>query len=240
MIFFPAIDVKDGQCVRLLHGDMNLVTNYQQTPLVQAQIFVDNGAEYLHMVDLDGAVIGGDSSNGQAIADVIKNINIPIQLGGGIRNMQQVEYWLKLGVSRVILGTVAVKDPDFARAACKKFPSQIILAMDARGENIALEGWLEDSDANIFDLASSFADAGAAGIIYTDINRDGALQGPNLDLVEQMVVKTSLPIIASGGIGRLSDVASLAKITKLEGMICGRALYDERFTIQEAIQVIES
>ncbi len=239
MIFFPAIDLKDGQCVRLLRGDMNLATTYNQQPLMQAQFFAENGARYLHVVDLDSAAAGGGDKNSDAIVDIIKNVDIPVQIGGGIRTMNQLESWLKCGVKRVILGTATVKNPEFARQACKNFPDQVVLAIDAKGDKVALEGWVEISEMDAYQLALDFADAGAAAIIYTDINRDGALLGPNLAAVALMVEKTNIPVIASGGVARLGDVANLAKIPKLAGVICGRALYDEKFTIAEAIQVTE-
>ncbi len=240
MIFFPAIDVKDGECVRLIHGDMERVTRYEPHPLIQAQKFVANGAQYLHMVDLNGAILGDKSDNSDAITEIVKNIDIPVQLGGGIRTMQHVEHWLNLGVTRIILGTAAVKNPEFAREACRNFPSQIVLGIDARGENVALEGWVEQSDANIFDLVVAYADAGATAIIYTDIARDGALQGVNLPMIKKMIEKSSLPIIASGGVSTLEDITALSQITELEGMISGRALYDGRFTIAQALQAIEN
>ncbi len=240
MIFFPAIDVKDGECVRLLHGDMNRVTRYQANPLLQAQAFVDAGAQYLHMVDLNGAVSGRASDNSNVIADMVQNIDIPVQLGGGIRTLAQVEHWLEIGVTRVILGTAAVKDPEFARLACQKFPNQIVLSIDARGEHVALEGWVEHSEANIFDLANAYQDAGAAAIVYTDIARDGALEGVNLPMIQKMVTRSPLPIIASGGVTSLADIASLSKIDGLEGMISGRALYEKKFTISDALKLLES
>ncbi|MCH9844435.1 MAG: 1-(5-phosphoribosyl)-5-[(5-phosphoribosylamino)methylideneamino]imidazole-4-carboxamide isomerase [Alphaproteobacteria bacterium] len=239
MIFFPAIDVKDGECVRLLHGDMNRVTRYQANPLLQAQAFIEAGAQYLHMVDLNGAVSGRASDNSSVIADMVQNIDIPVQLGGGIRTLAQVEDWLKIGVKRVILGTAAVKDPEFARLACQKFPNQIVLSIDARGENVALEGWVEQSDANIFDLANAYQDAGAAAIVYTDIARDGALEGVNLPMIQKMVTRSPLPIIASGGVTSLDDIAALSKIAGLEGMISGRALYEKKFTINDALKLLD-
>ena len=239
MIIFPAIDLKQGQCVRLLYGDMNNATTYSQDPVAQAQFFVENGASYLHVVDLDAAISGGGDANSQAIIDIVKNVAIPVQVGGGIRNMPQLEKWIESGVGRVILGTAAVKNPDFVREACQKFPDKIVLALDAKNDKVALEGWVELSDRDVFDLAVEFADAGAAAIIYTDINRDGALLGPNLWAIEEMINKTDIPVIASGGIARLGDIANLAKIPKVEGVICGRALYDEKFSLKEAIEVAQ-
>ncbi|MCH9852895.1 MAG: 1-(5-phosphoribosyl)-5-[(5-phosphoribosylamino)methylideneamino]imidazole-4-carboxamide isomerase [Alphaproteobacteria bacterium] len=238
MIFFPAIDVKDGECVRLLHGDMNRVTRYQANPLLQAQAFIEAGAQYLHMVDLNGAVSGRASDNSSVIADMVQNIDIPVQLGGGIRTLAQVEHWLEIGVKRVILGTAAVKDPEFARLACQKFPNQIVLSIDARGEHVALEGWVEQSDANIFDLANAYQDAGAAAIVYTDIARDGALEGVNLPMIQKMVTRSPLPIIASGGVTSLEDITALSAIKGLEGMISGRALYEKKFTIADALKLL--
>ncbi len=240
MIFFPAIDVKDGECVRLLHGDMKRVTLYAANPLLQAQAFIDAGAQYLHMVDLNGAVSGKASDNSGVIADMVQNIDIPVQLGGGIRTLAQVEHWLNIGVKRVILGTAAVKNPEFARLACQKFPHQIVLSIDAWGENVALEGWVEQSDANIFDLANAYQDAGAAAIVYTDIARDGALEGVNLPMIQQMVTRSPLPIIASGGVTSLADISALAKIDGLEGMISGRALYENKFTIKDALSCLKN
>lgn len=238
MIIYPAIDLKDGNCVRLYKGDMDAATIYNPDPASQAQSFVDEGFKYLHIVDLNGA-IDGKPINKRAMEDILQTINIPAQLGGGIRNIQHIENWLEAGLDRVILGTVAVKNPELVIEACKLFPGKIVLGLDARGEKIAVEGWVEESEMTIYDLAKKFEDAGAAAIIYTDINRDGTGEGLNIQATHKLAKSTSIPVIASGGVGSMDDIHALTKLhdPEVNGVIIGRALYDKRVTAQDVLAV---
>ncbi len=240
MILFPAIDLKQGECVRLKLGDMNRVTVYNTDPAAQALAFEQQGFEYLHMVDLDGA-FAGESRNGSAVDAILKAIKIPAQLGGGIRRIGQIETWLNKGLSRVILGTIAVRDAGLVRQAAKAFPGQVAVGIDAKGGKVAVEGWAESSELSAIDLAKRFEDAGVAAIIYTDIDRDGILTGINWPSTLELTKAVSIPVIASGGLASMDDIATMMKpeYAKLEGAISGRALYDGRIDAAEALAVLK-
>jgi phosphoribosylformimino-5-aminoimidazole carboxamide ribotide isomerase len=240
MILFPAIDLKDGQCVRLRQGQMDRATVFNDDPGAQALSFQDAGFRYLHIVDLDGA-FEGKPVNGAAVEAILGAITIPAQLGGGIRDLETIEMWLAKGVARVILGTAAVREPDLVRQACKRFPGQIAVGIDARGGRVAIEGWAETSTLEAEEIAHRFEDAGAAAIIYTDIARDGVLEGLNLAATAALAAKTSIPVIASGGLASLRDVAALLRpqYAMLEGAIAGRALYDGRLDPAEALALLD-
>lgn len=239
MILFPAIDLKDGQCVRLKLGDMDQVTVFNDSPAAQAKEFENQGFQYLHMVDLNGA-FAGQSINGQAVETVLKEVNFPVQLGGGIRDLDQIETWLGKGLARVILGTIALRDPDLVKQACKLFPGQVAVGIDARGGHVAVEGWSETSELTALEMAKSFEGAGVAAIIYTDIDRDGVLAGVNWTSTLEMAEVVSIPVIASGGLASMVDIEKLAspECAKLEGAISGRALYDGRIDIPLALQML--
>ncbi|MCB9963710.1 MAG: 1-(5-phosphoribosyl)-5-[(5-phosphoribosylamino)methylideneamino]imidazole-4-carboxamide isomerase [Rhodospirillales bacterium] len=234
MIIYPAIDLKDGQCVRLYQGDMNDATLYNPDPAAQAQTFARDGFSHLHIVDLNGA-IDGAPVNRTAVEMILQSVDLPVQLGGGIRTLQHIEDWLEAGVNRVILGTLAVKNPDLVREACARFPGRIVLGLDARKEKIAVEGWIEDSETTIFDMAQRFEDAGAAAIIYTDITRDGTEEGVNLKLTQKLAESIDIPVIASGGIGSMAHVQAVRRLQDygVSGLIIGRALYEQRLNIAE-------
>jgi len=240
MILFPAIDLKDGHCVRLLKGDMNAATTFNDNPVDQAQQFEKAGCQWIHIVDLNGA-IEGRPVNAKAVENIIGALNVPIQLGGGIREMATIEHWLSLGVRRVILGTVALRNPDLVKDACQRFPGQIAVGIDARDGMVAVEGWVETSNISALDLARSFEDAGVAAIIFTDIDRDGALQGVNLASTVALAGAISTPVIASGGVSSLDDLKALKRSEDagLEGVISGRALYDGRLNLEEAIACLQ-
>jgi len=241
MILFPAIDLKDGQCVRLKLGDMEQVTVFNDDPAAQAIAFEDAGFEWLHLVDLNGA-FEGRPVNAGAVEAILDAVDIPAQLGGGIRDMQTIEGWLERGIRRVILGTVAVRDPDLVRQACRAFPGQVAIGIDARGGRVAVEGWAETSELTAIDLARRFEDAGAAAIIYTDIDRDGVLKGLNIPATLELARAVSIPVIASGGLASMDDIRRLLEpdCAILEGAISGRALYDGRIDWQEALALINS
>lgn len=239
MIFFPAIDLKAGQCVRLVHGDMNKATVFSDDPAAQAQTFADAGCTWLHMVDLDGA-FAGKPANADAVTSVLQNVDIKVQLGGGIRDMKTIEGWLERGLERVILGTVAVRDPDLVRNACKAFPGRVALGIDARDGFVAVEGWAEATTLKTAELAKQFEDAGAAALIYTDIGRDGAMQGPNLEATLALADAVSIPVILSGGVSSMEDLIAImaADHSKLEGVISGRAVYDGRIDPGAAVSLL--
>lgn len=241
MILFPAIDLKSGKCVRLYKGDMAQATVFNDSPGDQAAQFVKAGARWIHVVDLDGA-FAGKSVNADAVRAILKNANVPVQLGGGIRDDDAIAAWLDAGVTRVILGTIALKDPDFVKRACKTFPGKIVVGIDARGGHVAVQGWAETSDMKAVDLARKFEDSGVAAIVYTDIDRDGALQGPNVDATVAMAKAVSIPVIASGGVSSLDDLAVLKRHAKdgIAGVISGRALYDGRIDLRAAIDLLEA
>ena len=239
MILFPAIDLKDGQCVRLKLGEMSEATVFNDDPAAQALAFENQGFEYLHIVDLNGA-FAGRPVNGAAVEAVLKAVRIPVQLGGGIRDLATIEAWLGKGIRRVILGTVAVRDPTLVRAAAKAFPGCVAVGIDAKGGKVAVEGWAETSALGAADLARRFEDAGVAAIIYTDIERDGILKGLNLPATAALAAETSIPIIASGGLASIADVEALLRPenARLEGAITGRALYDGRIDPKVALDLI--
>jgi phosphoribosylformimino-5-aminoimidazole carboxamide ribotide isomerase len=239
VILFPAIDLKEGQCVRLVRGDMDQATVFNNSPAAQAKAFQDQGFEFLHVVDLDGA-FAGTSVNGTAVDAILASVKIPAQLGGGIRTMEQIEAWLDKGLDRVILGTVAVRDPDLVKDACRSFPGQIAVGIDARGGRVAVEGWAEASELTALDLAHRFEGAGVSAIIYTDIDRDGVLTGINWDATLELANAVSIPVIASGGLASMDDIRRLAApdMAVLEGAISGRALYDGRIDPKEALAVL--
>ena len=226
LTLYPAIDLKAGQCVRLLHGEMDKATVYNENPAEQAQAFHKAGFTWLHIVDLDGA-FAGKSANGAAVRDILQATPVKMQLGGGIRSMANVEKWLEQGLSRVILGTAAVKDPDFVREAAHAFPGQVAVGLDAKDGRVATEGWAETSGHTVIEIARRFEDCGISAIIYTDISRDGALTGVNAAATEALAKAVSIPVIASGGVAGLADIEALQP-TCVEGAIIGRALYDGR------------
>ncbi len=235
MILFPAIDLKDGQCVRLLKGDMNAVTVFNDDPAEQARLFAATGIEWLHLVDLNGAV-EGEPVNGAAVEAIRSAIDVPIQLGGGIRDMATIEMWLEKGLDRVILGTVAVRDPMLVKSAARRFPGKIAVGIDARGGMVAIEGWAKTTDVPALDIAYRFEDAGVAAIIYTDIDRDGAMKGPNVKATETLARAVDIPVFASGGVSSLDDVKTLMMSSaKIAGAVTGRAIYDGRLDLAEAV-----
>src|SRR5690606_9791613 len=229
MILFPAIDLKDGECVRLKLGDMNQATVFNDDPGAQAKAFEDQGFQYLHVVDLNGA-FAGESVNGAAVESILKSVKFPVQLGGGIRTLAHIESWLDKGLARVILGTVAVRDPELVKQAAKKWPGQVAVGIDAKGGMVAVEGWAETSELSVIELAKRFEGAGVAAIIYTDIDRDGVLAGINWDSTLELARATSIPVIASGGLASMADIEVMTRpeYQVLEGAISGRALYDGR------------
>ncbi|MFN4008751.1 MAG: 1-(5-phosphoribosyl)-5-[(5-phosphoribosylamino)methylideneamino]imidazole-4-carboxamide isomerase [Pannonibacter sp.] len=241
MILFPAIDLKDGQCVRLKLGDMNEATVFNDNPGAQAKSFEDQGFEWLHVVDLNGA-FAGESRNGDAVDAILAATKNPVQLGGGIRTLAHVEAWLAKGIARVILGTVAVRDPELVKAACKAFPGKVAVGIDARGGHVAVEGWAETSELTAVDLARRFEDAGVSAIIYTDIDRDGVLKGLNIHSTLELARAVSIPVIASGGLASIDDIHRLLEpdCAILEGAISGRALYDGRLDPAEAMRLIRA
>ncbi|HEU4985836.1 MAG TPA: 1-(5-phosphoribosyl)-5-[(5-phosphoribosylamino)methylideneamino]imidazole-4-carboxamide isomerase [Rhizobiaceae bacterium] len=239
MILFPAIDLKDGQCVRLKLGEMASATVYNEDPAAQAKAFEEQGFEWLHVVDLNGA-FAGESVNGAAVEAILAATKNPVQLGGGIRSMAHIEAWLSKGLARVILGTVAVRDPELVKAACRAFPGRIAVGIDARGGKVAVEGWAESSDLSVAELAKRFEGAGVAAIIYTDIDRDGVLSGINWESTIALADAVSIPVIASGGLASIADIVrmTMPDAAKLEGAISGRALYDGRIDPAEALAIL--
>jgi phosphoribosylformimino-5-aminoimidazole carboxamide ribotide isomerase len=239
VILFPAIDLKDGKCVRLKLGDMATATVYNADPAAQARAFEEQGFRWLHVVDLNGA-FAGKSVNGAAVGAILKATANPVQLGGGIRTIAQIEDWLGRGLARVILGTVAVRDPELVREACRKFPGKIAVGIDAKGGNVAVEGWAEASELGVIELAKKFEGAGVAAIGYTDIDRDGVLSGINWDATIELADAVSIPVIASGGLASLEDIRrmTMPDAKKLEGAISGRALYDGRIDPKEALAIL--
>ena len=238
MILFPAIDLKDGQCVRLKLGDMEQATVFNDDPAAQARSFAAQGFEWLHLVDLNGA-FAGKPVNAQAVEAILKAISLPVQLGGGIRSLSHIAAWLEKGIRRVILGTVALREPDLVREACRKFPGRIAVGIDAKGGKVAVEGWAETSELTAIDLANRFADAGVSAIIFTDIDRDGILKGLNIDSTLELARAVPIPVIASGGLASMDDIHRLLQpdCRILEGAISGRALYDGRIDVAEALRL---
>jgi phosphoribosylformimino-5-aminoimidazole carboxamide ribotide isomerase len=241
MILYPAIDLKEGNAVRLLRGDMAQATVFNTDPASQAKSFADQGCDWLHVVDLDGA-FAGRSVNGDAVRAILAVLDIPVQLGGGIRDEAAIDAWLDAGISRVVLGTVALRNPDLVRRACKAHPGRIAIGIDARGGMVAVEGWAETSTVSAIDLAQRLEDAGAAAIIYTDIDRDGVLGGVNLDATVALARSTKTPIIASGGVSSLDDLKRLKEVVSsgIQGVISGRALYDGRIDLGEALALLRA
>ncbi|MEQ8806782.1 MAG: 1-(5-phosphoribosyl)-5-[(5-phosphoribosylamino)methylideneamino]imidazole-4-carboxamide isomerase [Rhodospirillales bacterium] len=240
MIFFPAIDLKDGNCVRLYQGDMDQATVFSDDPAAQARAFQDAGCEWVHLVDLNGA-FEGRPVNGAAVNAILGALDIPVQLGGGIRTMATIDDWLARGVRRVILGTVALTDPDLVKAACKAHPGRVAVGIDARDGRVAVEGWAEVSELTALDLAKRFEDAGVAAIIFTDIGRDGVMQGPNLQATLDLARAVSIPVIASGGVSSMADLEELKAQGGglLEGVISGRAVYDGKIDLPAAVKLLK-
>lgn len=240
MILFPAIDLKNGEAVRLQQGDMARATVFNSNPAKQAKQFEEQGFDWLHLVDLDGA-FAGKPVNALAVAQILKAVKIPVQLGGGIRNMKTVEAWLGEGISRVIIGTAAVREPAFVKEAARKFPGKIAIGIDARGGKVAISGWAEETQLEAVEVAKLFEGAGVAALIYTDVERDGMLQGLNLDSTIALSEAVSIPVIASGGFASINDVKALLepRAKKLEGAIAGRALYDGRIDPAEALALLK-
>lgn len=239
MELYPAIDIKEGQCVRLWRGRMDRATVFSDDPAGQAKSFAAQGCRWLHVVDLDGA-FAGKPVNGQAVDSILQAIEVPVQLGGGIRDLATVERWLERGIARVVLGTLALRVPDIAREACAKFPRRIAIGIDAKAGRVAVEGWAEASDMEAGDLARRFEDSGAAAIVYTDIDRDGTMAGLNVAGTAELARGLSIPVIASGGVASIEDIKALkrAEDAGIGGVIVGRALYDGRLDLKEALGVL--
>jgi phosphoribosylformimino-5-aminoimidazole carboxamide ribotide isomerase len=236
MIVFPAIDLKAGQVVRLAEGDMARATVYGDDPAAQAEAFASAGADHLHVVDLDGAFAGA-SVNGDAVRAIVQRFAGRVQVGGGIRDRRAIERWFDAGVARVVIGTAAVKDPDLVRGAARDFPGRIVVAVDARDNMVATEGWADVSDLSATDLARRFEDAGVAALLFTDVGRDGLLKGCNVDATTALAAAVAIPVIASGGVAGIEDIHALAGRPGIEGVITGRALYDGRLELAQAIRV---
>ncbi|WP_412506487.1 1-(5-phosphoribosyl)-5-[(5-phosphoribosylamino)methylideneamino]imidazole-4-carboxamide isomerase [Roseovarius sp. SYSU LYC5161] len=240
MILYPAIDLKNGKAVRLLRGEMDQATVFNDDPAAQAMEFVAAGCEWLHLVDLNGA-FAGEPVNAAPVEAILAACDVPAQLGGGIRDMATIERWLSKGLARVILGTVAVENPALVREAARAFPGQIAVGIDARAGRVATKGWAEETDVDATDLARSFEDAGVAAIIYTDIDRDGAMQGPNVTATATLARAVSIPVIASGGVSSLDDLAALKACgAPLNGAISGRALYDGAIDLRKALALMKA
>ena len=240
MILYPAIDLKDGAAVRLLRGDMNAATVFNKDPAAQAQSFVDAGCRWLHLVDLNGA-FAGKPVNAEPVEAILKQCKVPAQLGGGIRDMATIETWIEKGLSRVILGTVAVEHPALVRQAARAFPDKIAVGIDARNGMVATKGWAVETEKEVTELAKSFEQDGVAAIIYTDINRDGAMQGPNIEATAALAHAISIPVIASGGVSSLADLLALKGCgAALNGAISGRALYDGALDLSAALKALDA
>jgi phosphoribosylformimino-5-aminoimidazole carboxamide ribotide isomerase len=240
MILYPAIDLKDGQCVRLLRGDMAQATVFGADPAAQARAFAQAGCRWLHLVDLNGAFEGAPV-NGAAVEAILAAVTVPVQLGGGIRDRATLERWLERGVTRVILGTAAVRDPGFVREAAAAWPGRVAVGIDARAGLVAVEGWAETTDMTATDLARRFEDAGVAAIVYTDIERDGAMQGPNVAATAALAHAVAIPVIASGGVSSLADLQALKDSgAPLDGAISGRALYEGKLDLAAAVALLEA
>lgn len=237
MILYPAIDLKDGNAVRLVHGDMDQTTVFNDDPAAQAREFVAAGCEWLHLVDLNGA-FAGEPVNAAPVEAILKACPVPAQLGGGIRDMATIERWIDKGLARVILGTVAVENPDLVREAARKFPGKVAVGLDARNGRVATRGWAEETDVMVTDLAKSFEDAGISAIIYTDINRDGAMKGPNVPATAALARAVTIPVIASGGVSSMADLAALRDTKVIAGAISGRALYDGAIDLRTALAAL--
>ncbi|HEX4411766.1 MAG TPA: 1-(5-phosphoribosyl)-5-[(5-phosphoribosylamino)methylideneamino]imidazole-4-carboxamide isomerase [Xanthobacteraceae bacterium] len=241
MILFPAIDLKNGEAVRLRQGDMARATVFNRDPAAQARSFAEQGFTYLHLVDLDGA-FAGKPINAAAVENILSAVKIPVQLGGGIRDRATIDGWLNKGISRVIIGTAAVRDPALVKEAARAHPGRVAVGLDARDGKVAVEGWAETSELTALDIAHRFEDAGVASIVYTDVSRDGMLKGLNLDATIALADKVSIPVIASGGLASLEDVRLLLepRAKRLEGAIAGRALYDGRIDVEKALAMLHA
>ncbi len=241
MILFPAIDLKGGKCVRLLRGEMSAATTFNEDPADQARKFEAAGCRWIHVVDLDGAFAGAPV-NAPAVRAILAAVKVPVQLGGGIRDAAGIAAWLEAGIARVILGTIALRDPDLVKRACRDWPNRIVVGIDARAGRVAVEGWAETSDVLAVDLAKKFADAGVAAIVYTDIDRDGAMGGPNVEATAALAKACGIPVIASGGVSSLGDLRALKAHAAdgVVGVISGRALYDGRIDLGSAVKLLEA
>jgi len=239
MILYPAIDLKDNQCVRLVHGYMDQATVFSDSPADQAKIFESEGAKWIHVVDLNGA-FEGKPVNMESVKAILEVVNIPIQLGGGIRNMETIDNWIEAGVSKVILGTIALRDPELVKGACKKYPNQIAVGIDARDGLVAVEGWAEKSELTALELALKFEDAGVTDIIFTNVNHDGAMQGPDVEGTKSLAEAISTPVIASGGVSSINDLEALKAVESsgISGVISGRAIYDGAIDLKEAMKLM--
>ena len=238
MYLLPAIDLKEGRCVRLKQGDMAQTTVFNDSPAHQAEIFAGQGAGWIHVVDLDGA-FAGKPVNMVAVEEILKATDVKIELGGGIRSLETIRLWLEKGVERVILGTVALRNPELVKTACREFPNRIAVGIDAKDGFVAVEGWAETSAIRDVELAQRFESAGVSAIIYTNVARDGILQGPDLESTLNLAKSVSIPVIVSGGVSSLDDIKACRKIGIFEGVIAGRAIYEGRFTVSEAISVLK-
>lgn len=236
MNLYPAIDLKDGECVRLVKGDMDQATVFNTEPSAQADVFASQGFSWIHVVDLNGA-FDGAPVNEASVTGILNNVSVPIQLGGGIRNMEIASNWIEKGISRIVLGTAAVRDPDFVKQAARAFPGQVAVGLDARDGRVAVEGWAKDTEHSALDVARRFEDAGVAVIVFTDIGRDGVLTGVNVEATVELANAVSIPVIASGGVSSIDDIRALAtaEAPGLDGAIIGRALYDGRIDIAAAL-----
>jgi len=234
MIFFPAIDLKDGQCVRLVKGDMNKFTIFDLDPVKRAQSFLEAGSKWLHLVDLNGA-IEGKPINRDSVEGIVRNVNINIQLGGGIRDIDTIDFWIDLGIRRIVLGTVALENPKVVELACKKHPGKIAVGIDTRNEMVAIKGWVEQSQIKALDLAKKFENLGVSAIIYTDINRDGVLLGPSIKETVNFARNVNIPVIVSGGVASMEDLIEIKKSEDagIMGVISGRAIYDNKIDLKE-------
>ena len=240
MDLLPAIDLKDGKCVRLQRGDMSLSTVYNDSPANQAADFARQGAEWIHVVDLDGA-FAGTSVNAAAVDAIVKSANVKVELGGGVRSVEAVEKWLERGIERVILGTVALRDPELVKTACRLFPNRVAVGIDAKDGFVAVEGWAETSRVTAVELAKRFESAGVCAIIHTDIARDGVLRGPNLNASADLTRAVTTPVIVSGGVSSLDDIKACKAFenANIAGVVAGRAIYEKRFTVAQAVAVLK-
>lgn len=241
MILFPAIDLKDGKCVRLKQGEMDKVTVFNKDPVGQALVFQSQGVKWLHVVDLDGAVKGKPVNLKEVVA-IRRAVEMSIQLGGGIRDMATAESWIKIDINRIVLGTAALRNPEFVKEACREFPGKVAVGIDAKDGMVAVQGWSETSDMRVIDLAKKFEDVGVSAIIYTNINRDGMMQGPDVAGIKELAENVYVPVIASGGVSSINDLKMLkaVKDVNIEGVICGRAIYEGEIKVEEALKVLNA